>query len=123
MVFKALQRIVLKALGYLMDYVIRSLYIHIENLRGGDLHHRPGLLLLGFVRTCDEVMHSPEHLTSGRFLSVLPKDIQVLGDELISCQFLGRFLEECHILILQHTTTLLRYLRYPTPEESWELSA
>ena len=46
--FKALHCIVLEPLGYLVDNVMDSYYIHTERLRGGDLHHRPGLLLLGF---------------------------------------------------------------------------
>ena len=102
MIFKALQSIALKTICNLVYYVINTLNVHIEKLRGGDLHHRPVLLFFGFVRSCDEVMHSPQHFASGGFLSVLPKNVQVLGDELFSCNFFGRFLEECYILILQH---------------------
>lgn len=47
-------------------------------------------------------MHIPEHLAPGGLLSVLPKDIQVPGDELFSCQPFSRFLKEGHILILNH---------------------
>ena len=101
-VFKALHRIVLKTLGYLVDYVMYALNIHTDRLRGGDLHHRPMLSLLCFLNTHDDVMHCPEHLAPGGLLSVLPKDIQVLGDELFSCQSFGRLLEECHVLILYH---------------------
>lgn len=64
-VFKALHRIVLKTLGYLVDYVTDSLYIHTDRLRGGDFHHRPGLSLLCFIGSRDKVMDCPEHLASG----------------------------------------------------------
>ena len=62
---QALQRIILKSICNLVDDFLNFLNIHRnERLRGGDLHHRPRLLLLCFGPS-DEAIDCPEHLASG----------------------------------------------------------
>lgn len=101
---KTFEDTILETVRYLVDYIIYRLNIHIRETKGGEQNSPPYELLFLFIRFLAgyQIVNRTEHFSSDFFLPILPKDIQVLGDKLISCQSSGRFLEECHVLILQH---------------------